>query len=282
VPEGRDQRGNPSVRLLWVRQVGGIHSSVCQMPPLPADKILQQGLSEERLGLPSPLVHCSPAPVIVMGIIFRGGFFSPPPPFLLFHLKVWCGFFTCIFFFAWGFFLFLFFFLIIRAALGYVLSFLSVFFSPRQFRWRDLLSLLYIVFCMGGLVGQDFLLSFIFFPSSPQLLTGGMLHLIGSTFTFVHIVLYVHAWFLLGLLPLFFYFSSLCFFLAALCLIALWLFILSGVGYFCFFYYLILFFFPNTLNREEELLHPTVTPSFFPFFTCLFFCCTTIPYSTVK
>ena len=44
--------------LLSVRQMGGIHTSVRQMPTMPTNQILQQGVPEECLGIPSTLV-CS-------------------------------------------------------------------------------------------------------------------------------------------------------------------------------------------------------------------------------
>lgn len=47
------------MRLLPVRQVGRVHAPVRQVPSLPEDKVLQQRVPEERVGLPPPLVRSS-------------------------------------------------------------------------------------------------------------------------------------------------------------------------------------------------------------------------------
>ena len=42
--------------ILPMRTLGRVHTPVCKVPPLPEDKVLQQRVSEERVGLPPPLV----------------------------------------------------------------------------------------------------------------------------------------------------------------------------------------------------------------------------------
>jgi hypothetical protein len=41
---------------MW--KMGGIYQTIREMPKVSANEILQQRVSEERLGLPSPLVCC--------------------------------------------------------------------------------------------------------------------------------------------------------------------------------------------------------------------------------
>ena len=56
VPQGRISRRHPPVRVLQVRKMGRVSATVCQMPSLPSHQILQQGLPEGGMGVPSTLV----------------------------------------------------------------------------------------------------------------------------------------------------------------------------------------------------------------------------------
>jgi hypothetical protein len=46
--------------------MGGMHQTVCQMPTMPTNKILQQGMSKERLGFPQALVCSGPAMSVIL------------------------------------------------------------------------------------------------------------------------------------------------------------------------------------------------------------------------
>jgi hypothetical protein len=41
---------------MW--EMGGVHKTICQVPKMQENEILQQGMPEERLGFPPPLVCC--------------------------------------------------------------------------------------------------------------------------------------------------------------------------------------------------------------------------------
>jgi hypothetical protein len=46
------------MRILSMRKMGRVYQTICKMPKMSAYEILQQGVSEERLGLSPPLVCC--------------------------------------------------------------------------------------------------------------------------------------------------------------------------------------------------------------------------------
>ena len=50
--------------ILSVWEVGGVHKTICKVPTLQEDEVLQQGMPEECLGLPQTLV-CSGDSMIV-------------------------------------------------------------------------------------------------------------------------------------------------------------------------------------------------------------------------
>jgi len=44
--------------ILSMREMGGVHKTICQVPKMQENEILQQGVPEECLGFPPPLVCC--------------------------------------------------------------------------------------------------------------------------------------------------------------------------------------------------------------------------------
>lgn len=54
--------------ILPMWEVGGVHKTIRQMPQMQEDEILQQGMSEECLGLPQALVRCCNSVAAIVSI----------------------------------------------------------------------------------------------------------------------------------------------------------------------------------------------------------------------
>lgn len=74
------------MRILRVRKMGGIYTSICKVPAVQTDQVLQQGMSEECLGLPPTLV-CGRSAMIPTSQLGRSLFLHLPPSPPFFYLS---------------------------------------------------------------------------------------------------------------------------------------------------------------------------------------------------